>query len=176
MAKFSSKCFCGKSFQSIKQLEHHTKMEHSLSSLGLTSLVDVESENTVIKNEPVVSAVPVVDCKPPLSVIHPITISNGLVLTPTRHLKTVSKNEILVTHRLATAASLQKKSAMASLVTPPATPQKKINLSSIATSQPPDLDEKQQVINERVARALAAAKQAMEAAAAKETVMTPTSA
>lgn len=187
MAKLTSKCFCGKSFHSAKQLELHTESEHSLSSLGVISPV-CESPlsdpnlSITVKDEPCTPTSNVIDSKAPLSIIHPITISGGVLLTPAtaRHLKTVNKGEILVAQKLPsltnqkqTVASLVCSSST-SLVTPPTTPQKRtpnlsltssmMKSSPISSSSNQELTEHQQAINEKVARALAAAKQAMEAA------------
>lgn len=189
LAKFTSKCFCGKSFGSVKQLEMHTEVEHSLSSLGLSSLDFNTNMDTLVKEEPAVTEPTITDSKPPLSIIHPITISGGVLLTPTtsKHLKSVGKGEILITHKLnpvPAASSTSSKSiaaslvASCSLVTPPTTPQKKPTVAvsaPIASSLVSEfrMDEKQQAINEKIARALAVAKQAMEAAASKTSTVMP---
>ena len=150
MAKLTSKCFCGKSFHSAKQLELHTEAEHSLSSFGVISAGGCESPlsdpNLSIsgKDEPSTPTTTTIDSKAPLSIIHPITISGGVLLTPAtaRHLKTVNKGEILVAQKLppavtsslsqqkTTVASLVCSSASTSLVTPPTTPQNRTPSSS----------------------------------------------
>ena len=151
MAKLTSKCFCGKSFHSAKQLELHTEAEHSLSSFGVISSGVCESPlsdpnlSITVKDEPSTQPTTTIDSKAPLSIIHPITISGGVLLTPAtaRHLKTVNKGEILVAQKLpagvtsslsqqkTTVASLVCSSASASLVTPPTTPQKRTPSSSL---------------------------------------------
>lgn len=184
LAKLTSKCFCGKSFGSVSQLESHTEQEHSLSSLGLTSL-DMEHDFTsAIKEESQVSeTTSITENKPPLSIIHPITISGGVLLTPTtsKHLKTINKGEILVTHKLTpattTAATTNSGKSIqsslvsnSSLVTPPTTPQKRPHIATTTpTSIASGLLTKDAKIDEKVARMLAAAKQAMEAAAVGST-------
>lgn len=184
MAKLTSKCFCGKSFHSAKQLEQHTEAEHSLSSLGVISpSAEIKQSDPnlsiTVKEEPAVQ-INNIETKSPLSIIQPITISGGVLLTPAtaRHLKTVNKADVLFAQKLQaspgvsyskqTVASLVCSSP--SLVTPPTTPQKRtpnLSLSSSLTksSGNQDISDHQQSINEKVARALAAAKQAMEAAA-----------
>lgn len=151
MAKLTSKCFCGKSFHSAKQLELHTEAEHSLSSFGVISSGVCESPlsdpnlSITVKDEPSTPTTTTIDSKAPLSIIHPITISGGVLLTPAtaRHLKTVNKGEILVAQKLpaavtsslsqqkTTVASLVCSSASTSLVTPPTTPQKRTPSSSL---------------------------------------------
>lgn len=207
MAKPISKCFCGKSFQTTKQLEAHTDSEHSLASYGipdasLTSLSSLSSFSSLdpklsvtVKDEPSV----VRDGGPPsLSIIHPITISGGMLLTPgtARTLKTVNKGDILVAHKISASSIVgQGKQSVASLVstsgtslvTPPTTPHKRISNLSLSTATKAlsanhsaalsaslghvstTSSQQQRVINEKVAQALAAAKQAMEADAAKVT-------
>lgn len=192
----------------MRQLELHTKTEHSLASLGITPLSSYDMDTSIskstslgsvqVKDEPVTSLVSTStgtattavsitttsDSKAPLSIIHPITISGSVLLTPStsQNLKTVRKGEILFTHKVpitttSNGNSITNKSGImaslvtsSSLVTPPNTPHKRISLPAVKAEQ----DEKQQEINEKVARALAAAKQAMEAAAAaKDTSISP---
>lgn len=163
----------------------HTEVEHSLSSLGLPSLDFERDMDSLVKEEPLVPEANIIESKPPLSIIHPITISGGVLLTPTtsNRLKSVGKGEILITHKLNPTTTTSTSKTFASslvassnLVTPPTTPQKKppVSVSApITTSLVNEfrVDEKQQAINEKVARALAAAKQAMEAQACKTSTL-----
>lgn len=188
MAKPISKCFCGKAFQTTKQLEAHTDSDHSLASFGIpdSSLTSVDPKLSITAKDE--SSLTKEGGTPSLSIIHPITISGGVLLAPgtARALKTVNKGDILVAHKIsATSIVGQNKHSVASLVassasslvTPPTTPQKRTSNLSLTTStkmlaatgsQGTSLnDQQQKVINEKVAQALAAAKQAMAADAAK---------
>ncbi|XP_067946518.1 zinc finger protein GLI1-like isoform X2 [Watersipora subatra] len=181
LAKAILKCFCGKSFDSTKQLEAHTEMEHSLASYGIpdASLTSLDPKLSVtVKDEP--SALRE-SSAPSLSIIHPITISGGMLFAPgtARALKTVNKGDILVAHKISASSIVGSNkqsvaslvSTSSSLVTPPNTPQKRSSNLSLTTStkvlssfggQSTMLNEQQQkAINERVAQALAAAKKAM---------------
>lgn len=169
LAKSISKCFCGKTFHSSKQLEHHAESEHSLTTFGIIN--PVMSSNTAaggvdkasvitssadpklslaMKEESVTGGLQrrggdSSKAHSGLSIIHPITISGGVLLTPAtaRHLKNVNKGDILVAHKIATSTASSKQTVASlvgvsspSLVTPPTTPHRSssTNLSLASAS------------------------------------------
>jgi len=183
-----TKCFCGKSFQTSKQLDQHTEQDHALTALGIRnasseklSFLDANLSAGVKEESTLTSVASSTSTSKAqaLSIVHPITISGGVLLTPARHLKAVSKGDILVAHKIANSSVLSKQtvaslvaSSSSSLVTPPNTPQKRtMNLSlnnfvkpsSTTQTSVGKSDDAQKVIDEKVAQALAAVKQEMEA-------------
>lgn len=181
-----TKCFCGKSFQTSKQLDQHTEQDHALTALGIRnasseklSFLDANLSAGVKEESTLTSVASSTSTSKAqaLSIVHPITISGGVLLTPARHLKAVSKGDILVAHKIANSSVLSKQTvaslvSSSSLVTPPNTPQKRtMNLSlnnfvkpsSTTQTSVGKSDDAQKVIDEKVAQALAAVKQEMEA-------------